>query len=271
MTNADAGFKGSIPEIYETHLVPLLFEPYAEDLVQRLRGRPLQRVLELAAGTGVVTRAMAKGLPKDVEIVATDLNPDMLAKGEAIGTARPVAWRTADATKLPFADASFDAVVVQFGVMFFPDRAQAYAEARRVLKPGGLFLFNVWDRLEHNDFSDVVSRSVAAAFPQDAPGFLARTPYAYHDAAAIKRDLQAGGFTVAAQIETVAHRSKASSARIPAIAICQGTPLRAEIERQSPSALQHATEVAAAAIEQRFGKGPVDGRIQAIVVAASAP
>ena len=177
----DSGFAGSIPQLYDTYLVPLIFEPYAADLAQRLRARSVTRVLEIAAGTGVVTRALASALPASVSIVATDLNQAMLDRAAAVGTARPVEWRQADAMQLPFADGAFDAVVCQFGVMFFPDKAKAFAEARRVLKPGGVFIFNVWDRIEDNEFADVVTTALAPVFPADPPRFLARTPHGYHD------------------------------------------------------------------------------------------
>ncbi|HEX9453875.1 MAG TPA: class I SAM-dependent methyltransferase, partial [Candidatus Binatia bacterium] len=146
----DKVFAGSMPQIYETHLVPLIFEPYAADLVNRLASRPLTRVLEIAAGTGVVTRALALVLPESVAIVATDLNQPMLDQAAARGIKRPVEWRQANAMQLPFADGMFDAVVCQFGVMFFPEKSKAFSEARRVLSPGGVFIFNVWDRIEEN-------------------------------------------------------------------------------------------------------------------------
>src|SRR5712691_5626072 len=150
-SDTDKVFAGSIPKFYERYLVPLLFEPYAADLVNRLASRSLARVLEVAAGTGVVTRRLASVLPERVSIVATDLNQPMLDLASAIGTKRPVEWRQADAMQLPFPDGTFDAVVCQFGVMFFPEKSKAFSEARRVLRPGGAFIFNVWDRIEENE------------------------------------------------------------------------------------------------------------------------
>jgi SAM-dependent methyltransferase len=262
----DKVFAGSIPKLYDTHMVPLIFEPYAADLGKRLASRKLSRVLELAAGTGVVTRALAGALPEDVAIVGTDLNQAMLDQAAAVGTRRAVEWRQADAMKLPFADGAFDAVVCQFGVMFFPDKAKAFAETRRVLRPGGIFIFNVWDRIEENEFADTVTTSLASVFPQDPPRFMVRTPHGYHDRQVIERDLASGGFARKPRIDTVAARSRASSPRIPAIAYCQGTPLRNEIEARGGSRLGEATEVAAQAIAERFGRGAVDGKIQAHVV-----
>ena len=273
MSNPDTDkvFSGSVPKLYETYLVPLIFEPYAADLAKRLEAKRVSRVLEIAAGTGVVTRALASSLPESVSIVATDLNQPMLDQAAAVGTRRPVEWRQADAMQLPFDDASFDAVVCQFGVMFFPDKGKAFAEARRVLKADGIFLFNVWDRIEDNEFAHTVTAALESVFPDDPPRFLARTPHGYHDRSRIGRDLAAGGFTAAPRIDTVAARSRARSPREPAIAYCQGTPLRNEIETRDAARLGAATDVAAEAIAARFGRGAVDGKIQAHIVTVSAP
>lgn len=264
--NGDKLFSGSIPKLYETYLVPLIFAPYAADLANRMAARPLSRVLEIAAGTGVVTRALTTVLPESVSIVATDLNQAMLDQAAAVGTRRPVEWRQADAMQLPFPDAGFDAVVCQFGAMFFPEKSKAFAEARRVLRPGGVFIFNVWDRIEENEFADTVITALASVFPQDPPRFLARTPHGYYDRQTIARDLADGGFVALPEISTVAARSRAESPQVPAIAYCQGTPLRNEIEARDASRLLEATDVVERAIAQRFGRGPVDGKIQAVVV-----
>jgi ubiquinone/menaquinone biosynthesis C-methylase UbiE len=201
-----------------------------------------------------------------VTIVATDLNPPMLAQAQAVGTARPVSWRQADAMQLPFADGSFNAVVCQFDAMFFPDKAQAFSEARRVLRSGGVFLFNVWDRIEGNEFADVVTTALAGLFPDDPPRFLARTPHGHGDPAPLAQALRAAGFTSPAQFSTVTARSRAASAAAVALAYCQGTPLRNEIEARDASRLSKATDLAAEALTQRFGRGEVDGQIQALVV-----
>ena len=264
----DKVVSGSIPKLYENYLVPLIFEPYAIDLANRVASRPCARVLEIAAGTGVVTRKLASALPKTVAIIATDLNQPMLDLAATLEIARPVEWRQADAMQLPFEDATFDAVVCQFGVMFFPDRPKAFSEARRVLRPGGAFLFNVWDRIEHNEFADSVTIALESVFPDDPPRFMARTPHGYHDHAAIAADLHAGGFVSSPRISTIAARSRASSPQIPAIAYCQGTPLRSEIEARAQERLGDATDIAAQAIARRFGNGAVDGKIQAHVVEA---
>ncbi|SRR5579885_672356 len=181
---------------------------------------------------------------------------------------RRLAWRQADGAKLPFADALFDAVAWQFGAMFFPDKVEAYREARRVLRPGGLYVFNIWDRIADNEFADVVTEAVAALFPDDPPRFLARTPHGHHDKERIRADLAAAGFA-AISIDTVQFMSRAQTALDPAIAYCQGTPLRNEIEARDPAGLDRATKVAAAALERRFGPGPTAGRIGAHVITAA--
>ena len=266
---SDAKFAGSIPQLYERYLVPLIFEPYARDICQQVVELTPGAVLELAAGTGVVTRQLAQRLPQEVSIVATDLNPPMLDEAARIGTARPVEWKQADAMQLPFADQTFDVVVCQFGAMFFPDKAQAFAEAKRVLRPGGHLLFNVWGRIEDNEMIWTVSEALDALFPDAPPRFMHRGPHGYADKDWIAGDIARGGFTHS-DIGLVSHRSCAPSAREPAIGYCQGSPLRAEIEAKGPEALGLATDAAAAALEKRFGPGPIEGQIQAYVAVARA-
>lgn len=263
---ADTAFTGSVAQLYERYMVPLIFEPYAVDLARRVAQAGPRRVLELAAGTGVVTRQLAVMLEASAEIVATDLNAAMIEEAARIGTARRVDWRQADAMQLPFEASSFDAVVCQFGAMFFPDRPGAFAEARRVLRPGGLFAFSAWGSIATNEFADAVTDALATVFPQDPPRFMARTPHGYHDATRIAQELAAGGFTRAAAIDTVAFTSRSVSPGMAALAYCQGTPLRGEIEARDPQGLARATAAAEAELARRFGDGPIEGRIEALVV-----
>lgn len=268
MVAIDKLFAGSIPEIYDRFLVPLIFEPYAADLAGRVAALAPRAVLETAAGTGVLTRALAGRLPPPAHIVATDLNQPMLDQAARRQPAGAVEWKQADALALPFGERAFDVVVCQFGVMFFPDKVEGYKEARRVLRPSGRFLFNVWDRLSENEFADVVTQALGDVFPQDPPRFMARTPHGHHDVEHITRDLKAAGFRDIA-VEAVDGRSRAPSARHVAVAYCQGTPLRSEIEARDASRLEEATDRAAAALARRFGAGAVDGRIRALVVGAA--
>jgi ubiquinone/menaquinone biosynthesis C-methylase UbiE len=269
MSDADKVFAGSIPETYDRHMVPLVFQPFAADMAQRAAALSPGTVLETAAGSGVVTRALAPKLPPGASYTATDLNQPMLdyAASRQAPDSR-IKWRQADALALPFDDAAFDLVCCQFGVMFFPDRISGYREARRVLKPGGSFLFNVWDRIEENFFANDVTDALAEFFPNDPPRFLARTPHGYHDTARIRSELKDAGFSRVV-IETRAEQSRASSPREAALAFCQGTPLRNEIEARGAGKLEAATDYAAAAIAARHGSGEIAAKIQAHVIAAA--
>jgi ubiquinone/menaquinone biosynthesis C-methylase UbiE len=270
MRDTDTSFAGSIPDFYDDYLVPLLFEPYASDLARRAASTGPARVLETAAGTGVVARALAPLLGERAHYVVSDLNQPMLDRAASRqGPHGRIVWRQADALKLPFEDSSFDTVLCQFGAMFFPDRIAGYREARRVLKRGGWFLFNVWDSIEDNEFAWVVTEAVGALFPSDPPRFLARTPHGYHDVARIEADVRAAGFS-GIELVTVQKRSEAANPGLPAIAYCQGTPLRGEIEARDPARLEEATARAAKGIGEAFGNGAVSGKTQAHVIAARA-
>ena len=264
----DKTFAGSIPELYDDYLVPLIFESFASDLAGRIAALSPKNVLETAAGSGVVTRALAPHLTEDAHYVVTDLNQPMLEiAAEKQGPDERISWRQADALELPFDDGTFDAVLCQFGVMFFPDRVAGYREARRVLKDTAALLFNAWDRIEENEFADVVTRAAAEVFPDDPPRFLARTPHGYNDVETIRKEIQAAGFSEVS-IETVDATSDAPSPRHPAVAYCQGTPLRNEIEERDADLLETVTEAATAAIAEQFGTGPVSGKIRGHVVIA---
>ena len=265
---SDSSFTEDVAEFYESTLVPLIFEPYAEDLAARAQAIEPRAALEVACGTGVVTRALAFALPPSCEITATDLNEAMVAKAKSVGTARPVTWRTADVMSLPYEDESFDVVVCQFSAMFFPDRVHAYREVRRVLRPGGTFLFNVWRSIEHNGFALAVTDAVSALHEDNPPVFLARTPYGHGSPAEIESDTKAAGFSncVIDQRDEV---SRANSPELPAVAFCKGTPLRNEIEEREPGGLDRATAAATEAIRERYGSGPVEAPISAVVVRAS--
>jgi ubiquinone/menaquinone biosynthesis C-methylase UbiE len=270
VNDVDKTFAGSIPKLYDEYLVPLIFESYASDLAGRVAALFPKAVLEIAAGTGVVTRALARNLAGDFRYVVTDLNQPMLDHAaERQGPDDRIVWQQANALELPFDAGTFDVVLCQFGVMFFPDRMAGYREARRALKDGGSLLFNVWDRIEENEFADVATKAAAEVFPDDPPRFLARTPHGYNDVDVIREEVEAAGFSDVS-IETVEATSTAPSPRHPAVAYTQGTPLRNEIEERDASLLEEVTDKAAAAIAHRHGHGSVSGKIQGHVVVGKA-
>jgi ubiquinone/menaquinone biosynthesis C-methylase UbiE len=261
---SDTVFAGAVPQLYDRHLGPLLFQPFAVALAERLAGSGPD-ILETACGTGVVTRAILAARP-DAVLTATDLNQAMLDVAAEQSQGR-VTFRQADARALPFDDASFDAVACGFGMMFMPDKVAAYRELRRVLRPGGRLVASIWGRIEANPLMHVVEEAVAGMFPQDPPRFLSRTPCGYADAARIGRELREAGFD-AVTVETVSAEARAETALGPAMGLCQGTPLRGEIEARDPEALPRATESAAKAVSERFGAGPVVAPQQSLILTA---
>lgn len=266
MESKDIVFAGSIPALYDRCLGPLLFEPYAEEMARHASALAPGDVLETAAGTGIVTASLVRALP-EARIVATDLNQAMLDVAAARINSSNVEFRAADAQDLPFEDRSFDLIVCQFGAMFFPDRVRAYAEARRVLRPGGRFLFNTWDRLEENPASDATAHAVAALFPDDPPDFLRRVPFSCFDTAEVERDLRAAGFGQV-ETETVSLPHGPVSLADAAAGLCQGSPLRSEIEERDAGRLKEATSAAEEALAAMSTDGRVDARMSAHIFTA---
>ncbi|WP_426610985.1 class I SAM-dependent methyltransferase [Bradyrhizobium sp. McL0616] len=268
MSATDKVFAGSIPKIYDEYLVPMIFSVYADEIARRVAALSPSVLLEIAAGTGAVTRAVAAALPRGIRYVSTDLNEPMLAvAAQRQAEDDRITWRQADASTLPFGDAEFDVVCCQFGAMFFPDRVKAYEEVKRVLKSDGTFVFNVWDRIEDNVFTHHATIALGKMFPDNQPRFMIRTPHGYCDRDVIRTDLERAGFRDIS-IETRSEISRAPSAEYVAIALCQGTPLRNEIEAIDASKLQAATDIVAEAIRTRHGSGPIEGKIQAVVIEA---
>jgi SAM-dependent methyltransferase len=253
---------GSMPDAYERGLVDAVFRPFAVDLASRVAARSPRRVLELAAGTGVVTQELMSAVPT-AEVTATDLNTSMVELGRR--QVPGATWQEADAMDLPFADAQFDLVACQFGAMFFADKPAAFAEGRRVLVDGGRFVMNVWDAVDKHDFQAALIAAVHAAFPDDPPTFMESLPHGYADVDAVMTDLSAAGLRVMT-IESVTLVGRATSARVLAEGYCRGTPLRAEIEARRE--LAAATDVVAREMERRLGTGAVTGRMSAWVVEA---
>ena len=240
MASVDVRFSGSVPANYERYMVPLLFRPYADELAKRAKALLPRRILETAAGTGVVTAALAEALPQ-AEIVATDLNQAMLDVAKTRVDAANVSFRQVDALDLPFAHGEFDLVVCQFGVMFYPDKVQGNVQARRVLRDGGSYLTAIWDRIERNALSDLANRSLRENFPDNPPQFMLRGPFNYHDPETIERDLRSAGFETV-RIETVEATSRSPSAEDGARGLVYGSPMGVELEDYGPGALDRVFE-----------------------------
>lgn len=267
MANADPAFTGSVPELYTQYMGPIFFEPFAQQIASRLAGMAFGTILETACGTGIVTRALRRVLPDTVPITATDLNQPMLDYARTRPGHERIVWQQADAQALPFADASFDAVVTSFGAMFFPDKTAAFRQVHRVLRPGGSYIFTVWAAIETIDLQFIAHTTVAALYPLDPPDFLRRLPSGYHDIDIIRTDVRRGGLSNI-DIQTLDLPSRAASARHAAIGLVRGTPLSGEILARDPAGLDRAVEATTDAIAARFGSGPVEARMQAHLITA---
>jgi SAM-dependent methyltransferase len=263
--STDASWVGTMPEVYDRDLGPALFEPFAGHLAARAAALSPQRVLELAAGTGIATAELVRTLPA-ANITATDLNPAMVSW--AADRISGATWLQADAQHLDLPDASFDVVVCQFGVMFFPDKQAAFAEAARVLVPGGTMLFTVWDAVEASHFPAAMVESLATVLPEDPPSFIVRVPHGYADPDQIRSDLQAGGLRPAS-IDRLVLRGRARSARVVAEGFCLGTPLRFALQERG--SLDGLTQALADEMTARLGRGPVESDLAAFVVSARQP
>lgn len=267
MKGPELRFTGSVPEKYEELMVPLIFRPYAEELARRAKASDPRRVLETAAGTGAVTRALAERLP-NAEIVASDLNQPMLDVNAAgIGSNR-VRFIEADAQQLPFEDGSFDLVVCQFGSMFFPDKIRGHSEARRVLRDGGRYLLAIWDVIERNPLTAVTQQVLIDAFPDDPPIFMREGPFGYADPLRIKFDLHEAGFGTV-EIETVELRSRSPSAHDAAAALCYGTPMGTELDDREPGSLERLFPLVEQALRQFESPDGVDAPMSAHIVTAT--
>ena len=266
--SSDSTFAGSIPELYDTVLVPMVFLDYAEDVANLVAAGLPADVLETAAGTGAVTRVVHRLLP-EARLTATDLNAAMLTRAAEVLPASPlVTWQVANAQALPYDDATFDAVVCQFGAMFFPDRQMAYAEALRVLRPGGRFVLATWGTSEDNEIVLFVEDALRQLFPDDPPLFFRRMPFGYTDVEQIRADLAAAGFG-AIEIRAVEHRNAPTSAHDIAVAHCQGTPMSNALTERGAD-LGEVTDQVTRLLERRIGTKPYAGRIMANIATAAA-
>ncbi|MBX3429388.1 MAG: class I SAM-dependent methyltransferase [Hyphomonadaceae bacterium] len=264
---AAAQFTGDIPRFYDQHLGPVIFEPYAADLARRAAALKPSAVLEIAGGTGVSTVALRAALPAAARIVATDLNQAMLDISQAkFGATTNIEFRQADAMALPFENEAFDLIAIQFGVMFFPDRPAAYAEARRVLKRGGTLLFNVWGAMAANAFAEIANATAIKFFPENPPKFYL-VPFGYADNQQVYADLKAGGFSeVSHEVVRVAQTTQ--DWRHFAQGLIYGNPMIADIQASKTVKADDMVDAIAAQIEARLGPAPAKLPLEATVYAA---
>ena len=268
MSDIDTRFEGEIPARYDTYMGPAFFEPYAADLAARIPASAA-RVLELACGSGIVTRRLRSTLARKVKITATDLSDSMVAFASArMKAAKNMEFRTADAASLPFDDASFDAVVCQFGMMFLPDKPAAFRQAHRVLTRGGKFIFSVWDTFALNPVSRIAHDTVTAMFPDDPPTFLS-IPFGYHDAEKIRREVRRAGFPTV-HVDRVTLEMRTPSARDVATGFATGTPLANALRDRPGVQPERVVDAIAAAIEREYRQKPVVAPMQALIVTATA-
>jgi ubiquinone/menaquinone biosynthesis C-methylase UbiE len=253
--------------MYDRYLAPLLFEPYAEEVAERAKTLGPRRILETAAGTGIVTEALNRALP-DTKIVATDLNPDMLSVAAQRVRSPRVSFQTADALELPFEDRTFDLVVCQFGAMFFPDKMRANVEVRRVLRDGGAYMPVIWDSIARNLVCMIVEEAVADLYPGDPPRFLSRAPYGYSDPAAIEVDMRSAGFSQI-HIDAVQLKSRPVSPRDAAFGLINGCPLGAEIAERDRAGTDEAVCAATEALRRIERDGALDSTLSAHVITAT--
>lgn len=265
----NAKFQGSIPELYDKHLGPVIFEPYADDLARRASHFEVQgAVLEIACGTGILTRSLHRGLPKPTRLVASDLNQAMIDCAKAkLPDSKSIEWRQADAGALPFDSGAFDTIICQFGFMFVPDKNAAFREARRVLSPGGTLLFNVWGSLADNPFGRIGDETIRTFFDRDPPTFY-QVPFGFHDEALLRQLLSANGFGDIA-IERVKLETRSSSAKSFATGLVRGNPVSLAIEDRGLD-VEKIVEAVTAALVREGGDNPFRSTMQALVVTARA-
>ena len=259
-------FEGAIPENYDRYLGPVIFEPYAKDLAARARKVRPKSVLEIACGTGIVTRMLCDSLGPEVRIIATDLNPGMLVFArKKFNAYENVNWQEADAEKLPFQNGSFDAVICQFGLMFVPDKQAAMREAYRVLGRGGVFLFNVWDAMERNPYAWIAHRTIGSFFKTDPPTFY-QIPFSFYDDRSIRELLRVAGFS---KIEAQSLNLPCSSVSAGEFAtgLARGNPVASAIQERGVN-IEDVIDALGRELAKNGGAAPFQNKMQAIIWSA---
>lgn len=266
MSTSSTTFSGSIPENYDRCLGPLLFEPYALDLASRIPKKRISSVLELACGTGRVTFHLGTLLPGNTLLVASDLNPDMLAAARTLVVRDHIRWETIDMQSIPFEADSFDLVVCQFGIMFVPDKAKAFGEIFRVLKKGGLLLLNTWDKLENNR-ATLFAHQVINQFFKDNPVSFFEVPFSFHDKKSIEKHLSGAGFT-SFQVSLVKKMGASEKASDAAWGLVEGTPVIDSIVERNAGLVPAIREALEKELVKQLGDNPLKSPLQAWVVEA---
>jgi ubiquinone/menaquinone biosynthesis C-methylase UbiE len=261
-------FDGSIPEMYDRHLGPLFFEPYAADLADRVARQRPKRVLEIAAGTGIVSRRLIDALPVGTALTVTDLNAPMLefARQKTGSRGHNAEWRQADAQQLSFPDESFDMVVCQFGVMFFPDKLRGLREFNRVLEKSGSLILSVWDSFDTNPVQSIAHSTIGKFFETDPPDFY-QVPCGMGDIREIRRLVEDAGFKETV-IETISLTVRSESAESAALGLIRGNPVVNVIRERGTADIEEITPALARALEERFGTRSIQVALRAHIVTA---
>jgi len=271
VSESDVRFDGSIPEIYDRHLGPLLFEPYAIDIADRVAKLRPRKVLEIAAGTGIVSRRLLDVLPRTTGLTITDLNEPMLeyARQRTVANRDNLEWRQADAQELPFPDESYDLVMCQFGAMFFPDKPKALREFKRVLTTSGALILSVWDSLERNPLQEIAHSTIGGFFTADPPEFY-EIPFVLGDVVEVRRLVEGAGFEKIA-VETLSLTGRGESAQHAAIGLVMGNPVINTLREQATTDIEEIVAAVARGLEKRFGSGGIEVPLRAHVVSAIKP
>jgi len=262
----NAAFSGSIPEIYDKYLGPFLFEKYAIDLIERIENGEYKSILEIACGTGIVSKFLPEIFTNDEKIICSDLNPDMIEIAKKKVKEDRIEWKVVDMQEMPFDDNTFDLVFMQFGIMFAPDKEKAFREMYRVLKPGGKLLFNVWQSLEKNRFAFITNEIVTGHFKENPPAFY-QVPFSYGDENEIKRILSKVGFRDIS-LDNLKKSTTAEDAGLLAKGLVEGNPVILQINERDPALLPVIEKELTNELVQKMGDKPLKAELNAIVCEA---
>lgn len=265
--DAVLNFNGSVPEVYETVLGNFIFEPFAVDIVNRISNKNAFNVLELAAGTGRVTKHLIHAFSPNAKIVASDISLPMMEKAKLVVSSQNLTWQQVDIADIPFSEGSFDVIVCQFGVMFLQDKLRAFSEIRRVLKLGGQLLFSTWACIEENPIWKI-SNQVATKFFGPAPAAIQKSgPFSICNAVDAEAQLHDAGF-IHTKVEKQRITSSISSASLAAKGFIHGLPLKDIIIKQNPEILSQIQEEMENSFADHFGNNPLTASFTAFVFEA---